>query len=332
MKKNGFFLLFLLLISSSLYATELKLNPQIGSLLQVWGVYGNEAANAQSAQGGTDRRRGFLIRRAELALKEQKDKLSYFLLVDFSKNNFNGTADANGPDRKILQDLFIDYAFQDYFKLRVGQFLYQTTHEGLMPAGDLYHSALSYIGRLYGAQRDLGFWIHGDIGAFNYVAAVQNGDGMNQNAGNKMRLFMNRFSYTFSNKLQLGLWNSWEEAGTNQAGFAENEDHLSGAFFVLPFSNFVFQAEYLGQWKNDKKSGHYALLSYSINPKNRVGVRWDYLKNNPSGNRQAAAEIGYEHKLESYLKFKVDLRLGEERSTGQDRDFQEVIFQTQVAI
>ena len=100
---------------------------------------------------------------------------------------------------------------------------------------------------------------------------MQNGDGINQNAGRDMRLLIliSPISYPIN---QDGHMEYFEDAGENQANTIEDEDRLSGCFMVVPLGNTVVQVEYLKQWRNEKRRAMHSYHTQSI--KNLVGARW----------------------------------------------------------
>ena len=330
------FTLSLFLQPVGTFAQSLRLNPKINSLIQVWGVSNNPAANIQSANGEDVDRRGVLIRRAEFAISENRDDgTTWALMFDPSKGTFNSTGDKAGGDPKVLQDLFIGYTFSKYLTITIGQFLIPTTLEGLEPSGELVFSERSYLGRSFGDIRDVGVQLSGSFRNFHYKLANFNGQGINQGAGSSMRQLIGNFGYKTS-RFNLGIWNSYKQKESDlDEGVqtqSDQRDSVIGAYGKVIFNKFTFQAEFIKQAKQNESVGHYLMGKYQINKSDSFGIRYDYMKDNPMENTQNSYDFGIERIYHDNLKLKMDLRGGSEESTGEKRDIQEAIFQIQLAI
>lgn len=313
--------------SKDLKSSEPKINPDIGALLQVWGVYNNPGANAQSANGGNTYRSGAIIRRAELSVSEEReDGVSWKLMLDGSKGIFDSTGANAASDAKILQDLFITYKFSDLLNITVGQFIIPTTLEGPHPSGDLVFSERSYLGRGFGDSRDVGIKLNGELNGFHYQLSSLNGEGNNQGPGESMRQLIANIGYKNS-LFHIGAWNNHKKGEGSGP-----DDNIYGVYGNISYKKLLFQTEFIDQTKLKKSGGFYVMAKYQFTDKNSIAARYDFMKDNPLGNRQTAYDLGYERIHGKNFKSKLDLRIGEEESTGIERDIEEVIYQLQLTI
>lgn len=302
-------------------------NPQIDGLIQLWGIYDNPAANVQGNNKENEFRRGILVRRTQVKLKEKRsDKLKWEVKFDLARNFHDGATQTTTERTKTLLDMFVDYQLTDNLEVRIGQFKEVTVQEGLDSSSQLFFIERSYIGRYLGNQRDKGLMLTHTKESLNVQLVLLNGDGINQPAGEHMRKFIGNLSYGHIGK-KVGVWINHKTENETEDDL---EDSSYGVYIKFPIGKLTFQGELARQSKQDKAHGQFLMAKYQLTSKDVLAVRFDSMKNRPKDNEQMALDLGFTHFLEKDVTFKSDLRGGREKSTGQERAIEEFIIQLQV--
>ena len=293
------------------------------TFIQLWGVHENAPGAYQGSSGRTSQHTDLVLRRSEIAFgKAQESGFEWGFMMDPSRGINNTLAPVN-QQKKIIQDVFVGYAFNKAFKLRAGQGLLPTNLEGLTAPGELLLPERSWQGQRLGNQRDVGVMILGAHNKISYELGAYTGNGQYSHVKKDPKLFIGRLNFFSSKDLHLGVWVA-KKTETNAAGTQDS----SGADVLYKFGLFQLRTEASVETSHQLRKGYFTQLGYTPSDRHILALRYDYFE----GNRESkdvgnAIEIGHNMYFESIknLKWQSSYRTGNEGTVDGKRKFHVII-------
>jgi phosphate-selective porin O/P len=181
-------------------ASRIALGPEgfleFHLLMQAWSINSFDPRNPY-VSGNADQST-FLVRRTEMKLAgEVLPQVSFEFMIDpsrvleFGSKNVNVVYPATSPSQPagavavqqpigpvgVMRDAFLTFKYLPYAEVSIGQGHTPISYEGLAASANLMFVERAEVSRIFGDQRDLGFWVHYQSPRFSYVAGVFNGAG-----------------------------------------------------------------------------------------------------------------------------------------------------------
>lgn len=299
------FLILILIGGSRIYCQTDNLqdfakNIKVGGLLQLW--QSQEELNPLSGS--------FFMRRMELKVSGDivKDKIGFVAMIDPISKSF--VVNEAGNDNHVInvaQDLFFTFKFSDKINLKVGQFLYPLTREGLAPTEFLHLIERSRLGSIIGDKRDIGIQFFGLFPYFNYSVAIINGNGQDLKDNNEKKDLVARLIFTPIKGLEIG--GSGYVGKETINGLEQNKERFCVEF---EFSNGKWGV--IGEYGTllngtQRSEGYYGLAYYEIIPNLETAFRyesWDQDKNNNSDDLSSISLGAGYYLYNKHLKINLD--------------------------
>lgn len=260
----------------------------------------------------------FKVRRARLNLKGNISNVGWRLQVDavqplkdavtsVSQNSTTKdvtTSTTKVVTRPILLDAYLDYSFDTYANLRVGQFKIPFGRENLESSPNLDTINRSQVteklvpgrdirsqGRDIGAQTSGSFDFGGDRKIVEYAVGVFNGAGINVGEDNKRKDFGGRVVVYPIKGLGLGLAHY-----NGRTGSGGNIDRIrTGAELTYVVNNVSVKGEYIiGKDNSTDKYGWYAQVGYRFLNNLEAVAKYDSFdpNSNKAGDRTDVTTAG----------------------------------------
>ncbi len=303
------FTVVLILLHGLLFFAQASSSPKtvkdvhIGGLLQLWGKQ-----TISNPANGT-----FLMRRMELKVsgKILNENIEFVAMIDpVSKSVLVDDAGNKNQIINITQDLFFVFSLSDYAKLKVGQFLYPLTREGLASTEFLRFTERSLVGSIVGDKRDIGLEVSGSLKFVQYSVAILNGSGPNALDNNKHKDVAARVVFKPVNGLEIG---GSTYLGTASVQGTNEKRRRYAAEFAFSSDRWGILCEYASVTDGSLKAqGYYGAFYYEIFPELEASLRyqnWDP-NTNSSSDMLSIFSFGTGYYLfNRHLKFLLDYNL-----------------------
>lgn len=198
-------------------------------------------------------RNSFYIRRGEIAVSSAflEKKLRWEIRID-----------PIALTGKIVQDAYGEYSFSDAANVKLGQFKYPQSLEGLWSSAKLDFIHRSLLGQTYGDKRDIGVQLGGITSILDYAVGIFNGSGRNMVDNNSQKDVAGRVTFHAAEGLNVG-GSFYEGMFQYAAPLAHNGKLVRfGGDLRFEWHGWTIQGEYMAG-KDDaiKSRGWYAQAS-----------------------------------------------------------------------
>lgn len=272
-------------------------NIKIGGLLQVYGENDHTSSVYSS----------FYLRRMELAVSGNiySEKITFKAMIDpVSKS---ADIDESGNKNHIVnvaQDLFITFSLSNYLNIKLGQFLYPLTSEGLKPSEFLYFSERTLVGSIAGDKRDIGIELSGSASFINYSVAVINGNGANTKDNNNNKDVVTRVVFKPVEGLQFGGSGYFGEATENDI---DQDKERYCAEFEYKTNQWSLTSEYAKIKDGPLESEtYYGMATYNVTKQIVLALRYEDWEDNFAEDFSIYSFGGGYYLFDNSLKFMID--------------------------
>ncbi|MFC1693627.1 hypothetical protein ACFL1R_09000 [Candidatus Latescibacterota bacterium] len=222
------------------------------------------------------------------------ERVSFFVQLDLAYD-------------RIMNDIWVELNYNDYAKLRIGQFLLPFGKQTpINPYNLLTINYSQVVSKLFGGGdlRDVGIIIHGNfsesniavLDMFNYSVSCVNGEGSGSGVSeqNEQKAFLGRIGVKPLNGLELGA-----SGYSGKRGIAKIERNRIGVDFRFDWENLLIQGEYIQSTDETDATlahtveggGYFVEAGYKITPLIQPMLKYDVWDPEVSGANGSLTKI-----------------------------------------